>query len=159
MASDKIFYCPVNSCNKLIYESPQDMMIHIKSFHPNIFRYLKFPEEVFRCDTCEKFTKYQHIHCSHSHCHDIVFRSIEDLIKHNNENHKYWQVEEKCKKEHCKGFGCTMNHHFAGHLNYQYVDDRICQNDKPWETKRCQDPMCRKEHFAGHFRELLKMEN
>ena len=129
------FNCPTNNCNMQLFNSSSEIAEHIKMFHPDIYRYLKFPVHVYRCNECEKYTNKQHHHSN------------------------IWSLESFCNKMDCKRFGCSLNHSVAGSISIDDDSHNICSDDKPWEDKRCMNPMCRKDHFEGHLRHLLKMQN
>jgi hypothetical protein len=57
------YICKVSYCNKTINNSTEEITEHIKMFHPVIYRYLKFPDTVYRCHTCQRYTASKHIEC------------------------------------------------------------------------------------------------
>jgi hypothetical protein len=58
------YTCKVSCCNKTIRNNSEDIKDHIKMFHPVIFRYLKFPDTVYRCHKCQRYTASRHFDCT-----------------------------------------------------------------------------------------------
>ncbi len=57
------YTCNISYCNKNINNNSDQITDHIKLFHPVIYRYLKFPDTIYRCHTCRRYTASQHKGC------------------------------------------------------------------------------------------------